>query len=205
MRKIILIFNLINLSLALNLFAVDYQDEIKVEGAKFRPMNLAMPKIRADLNASFAKELERIIDLDLDESGVFAILNRKGYLSKSTEGMLKHQIKFSNWRNIGAEGLIKLEVDNQTAKIFVYNLSNLNKFFAREYQINHYSKNFTRVLAHKISDDIFKFFTGEPGVFSTKLAAIKLIENKKQLVLLSADGQVETQLTSRDRLHLRHV
>lgn len=178
-----------------------YQDEIRVEGAKFRPLNLAMPNFKlhtpsTDLS-KFSDGLWRRLNTQLNDSGVFKILDRKGYLKSGSEaGVSKDEIKFVNWRNIGAEGLIRIRLDQKNQEtlvdVFAYKLASTNQYFNKQYSVRSTQ---LKQLSNGIADDIFEYFTGEPGAFSTKLAAVKLVKGQKQLVLMDMDGEHEKQLT----------
>lgn len=181
--------------------AAYYQDEIRVEGAKFRPFNLALPEFKHQSGqkslATFSNTLLSSLEAKLDESGVFKILSRKGYLVKPSEtGVTKNEINFSAWRNIGAEGLVRARVTplkNQVRiEIYAYQLANTGKYFTKEYLVDYSQLN---SVSNGIADDVFEFFTGEPGAFSTKFAAVKLVNGQKQIVTMDMDGQFEKQLT----------
>lgn len=191
------------------LLASSYHDEIKVEGAKFRPSNLAIPSFQFSMqptvvDTGFAEQLLQIIERDLEDSAVFKVLSRKSYLSDpQKEGFDRASIKFSNWRNIGAEGLAKGRItkkgDLYEVEIFTFPLDKTSSYKTKTYAVSPVQ---VKRLGHRIADDIYEFFSGEKGIFSTKIVATKEIGGISQLVLLNADGSNPKQLTFHQSVNL---
>lgn len=65
-----------------------------------------------------------------------------------------------------------------------------------------YQEPVSRKLGHQIANDVYQFFTGEPGIFFSKIVASKITPQGKQIVLLDFDGQNEKQITQASNIHI---
>lgn len=89
-----------------------------------------------------------------------------------------------------AEGKVQIHLKNNQIKV----TANDKKF--------HYVGPVSRKLAHQISNDLYQFFTGEPGFFFSKITAS---DKQKQIVLLDFDGQNSKQITSNKSINILPV
>jgi TolB protein len=180
---------------------------IRIEGASFKPLPVAVTDVAIPQNSGLkasGTQLADVIRKDLDFSGVFSVLNPKSFLvNPNAEGFEPKDIKFENWRNVGADALIKTKLERQgdilMVEAFIYDIASQKSRWKRNYKA---PSNMLRQLAHRISDDIFKVFTGETGVMGQPLIAIKRVGQTKHVIQLDADGQNFKQLSKGGRLNL---
>ena len=59
-----------------------------------------------------------------------------------------------------------------------------------------------RGLGHRIADEVVRHYTGEPGIFRTRIAAIRKTRDGRELVVFDADGQNARVLLSEKALLL---
>ena len=153
---------------------------------------------------SAAAQLSSTIRNDLDLSGVFTILNPKSFLvNANKEGFTVKDIQFENWRNVGADALVKTKMSRQEdiliVEAYIFDVATQKSRWKRNYKA---PSNMRRQLAHRISDDVYRAFTGEGGVMGQPLIAIKRIGQTKHVVRLDADGKNVTQMSKGGRLNL---
>ena len=182
---------------------------IKVEGARFRAMQLAVPEFKMGSPDPRAKKVSQdilpVLRNDLGElSGVFRIVEPKSYNpNPQKEGIKKQDIKFQDWTNVAAEGLVKAEITVKADQIYVtayfYQVALQKPSGAKTYSV---PLTQTRMVAHKLADDAYEFFTGEKGHFSAKIAAVKETAGIKHIVTLDVDGQNMRQVTRDAALNL---
>ena len=84
---------------------------IDVGSPNFQPLPIAVAPFQADeASAADATEMATVVRNDLALSGLFDVLDPKGFLADAGEGLLPSGIKFGRWTDVGAEGLVKAEV-----------------------------------------------------------------------------------------------
>jgi TolB protein len=120
---------------------------------------------------SVPQDVSAIVEADLARSGRFAPLDKKVFVSRPTD---QTQVVFKDWRIVKAEALVignikpagqgKWQVEFRLYDVF------------KEKQITGYvytvPSDELRAAAHRISDIIYEKLTGEPGVFSTRIAYV---------------------------------
>ena len=183
---------------------------IRIEGAHFRPLQIALPELMAqqtgDMNQAkaIAQQLTPLIRQYLELSGVFSVLNPKSYLADpKKEGLSRASIRMQQWSDIGAEGLVKGQVQLSGGKLSV-DLAIHQVGIAKESEQKKYMVNPQDVkkLSLKISQDIYRYFTGEDGPFMSQIVAGKSLPSGKQLMLMDMDGQNQRQITKQSNLNL---
>jgi len=130
-----------------------------------------------------------IVEADLARSGRFAPLDKQTFVSRPTTD---RQVIFKDWRIVKAEALVigsvkpagsgRWQVDFRLYDIY------------KETQLAGYSYTVKddklRAVAHQISDIIYEKLTGEPGVFSTRIAYVvrEQVGKKSRFKLQIADA-----------------
>jgi TolB protein len=105
------------------------------------------------------------------------------------------EIKFSRWQDVGAEGLVKFVVsgaDPVTAEFHLYSSVGAKEELKKSYTAPLAE---VRSLAHRFADDLFTFYTREPGAFQTRLAFVKKVRNIKQIFVADWDARNARQIT----------
>lgn len=135
--------------------------------------------------------VESVVYADLHRSGFFSIVDKQFYPQKS----VAEQVDYDRWRDNGIEALLTMKVsaagdDQYRVEFELYDL--VRKKRALGHVINT-KKKLMRKVAHKISDVVFESLTGVKGAFSTRIAYISELAEKKSnkkyiLQIADADG-----------------
>jgi TolB protein len=165
---------------------------IDVGSPDFRPLPIAIAPLRADGDGrAAAAELAEVLANDLALCGLFDMLDPRSFLADPAEGLAASQIRFSRWSDVGAEGLIKGKVSRNAAGIS----AELHLFEVRpgrEALFRTWQGSSARAVAHRFADDVFQFYTREPGVFRTRIAALRNAKGGRDLLLFDVDGHGAT-------------
>lgn len=161
---------------------------IDVGSPSFRPLALAVPAFRAGPGASAdAIDAQGAFRDDLALTGVFDLLDPRSFLASPSEGDSASAIQFQRWSDVGAEGLVKVTVKREGSEVagelHVYDVRARREVL---YQV-HRDRS-ARGLAHRMADDVLRYYTGDPGVFRTRIAAIRKAKGAWELVLMDVDG-----------------
>jgi TolB protein len=166
-------------------FSVSAALDIEIIGGAAQQIPIAIVPFT---QASTQKEdVSLIVSADLRRSGLFRLLETRGVATLPREPA---EVKYPEWAALQAQGLVvgKVEpVAGGRLKVSFHLLDVLKQtpMAALEYDI---TPNQLRQTAHKIADVIYQKFTGEPGVFSTRIAYVLKNGNRYSLVVADADG-----------------
>ena len=162
---------------------------IDVGSPDFRPLALAVVPFQAPADAQpLANEAFQTLRDDLALTGLFEVLDPRSFLADPREGTSAASIRFARWADVGAEGLVKVVVKRDGAlvagELHLYEVR-----AGRESLYRLHRERSPRALAHQLADDVVRFYTREPGIFRTRLAAIRKARGGREIVLLDADGK----------------
>jgi len=164
---------------------------IDISGATFRPYPLAIPAAKkgegvADEAATLLIERLRY---DLEVSGLFQVLDPRSFLARPEEGFNPISIRFEDWSNVGAEGLLKARLVVTGKKLsleaFLFGVTTASEqaHFTFDGELDD-----ARQLAHRLADAVVYYFTKQRSIFQTRLAFIRKVSGKKQLWVSDWDG-----------------
>ena len=165
---------------------------IEIGSANFQPLPIALAPFRAEAGAeAVAAELNEVLRSDLVLSGIFKVLDPKGFLADPAEGFTAPTIRFSRWSDVGADGLVKAlvrRVAGETgADLHLFEVRAGREVLSQSYRGG---ADATRLLAHRAADDIVQYYTHEPGVFRTRLLALRRLPGgNRELVAFDVDGR----------------
>jgi TolB protein len=167
--------------------AADRVATVVVDSPDFRPLPLAIPAFLADAEGRAATEATAVLRADLTLSGLFEVLDPRGYLADPGEGLAAPSIKFTRWVSVGAEGLVKARVHAEAGGL-VADLRVHDVRGGRERLARTVAAPDARALAHRLADEIIRHYTGEPGPFRSQIVAVRQGRGTHELVLFDADG-----------------
>jgi TolB protein len=176
-----------------------------VEGGEFRPFPIAVANVRLAPGSEGAKAnadlVAKVIRDDLALSGAFQVLDPKSFID--TDGITQSAVRFPDWLNVGAAGLVKAQLKDEGGRLAL-ELHGFEVASAKEGLTKTLggTRDNVRGLAHEAADEIFRYFTGEPGVFRTKIAFVKKVGGEKQIFVMDMDGNNEEQVTKGGGLNL---
>jgi TolB protein len=163
---------------------------IVVGSPDFRPMPIAVAAFQGEGDArAAATAVTDVVRADLVLSGVFDVLDARGFLADPAEGFAAPSIRFARWADVGAEALAKSRVrrvaGDLEGELHLYEVRAGREVLTRTLRVGGSEP---RALAHHIADEIVRHYTGEPGIFSTQLAAVRKGRGTWDLVAVDVDG-----------------
>jgi TolB protein len=171
------------------------QTDIFVRGAG-KAFPVALPVLCLRNGQSTANlEVPDVIGRNLNLTGTFEVLPQQSYVEAPGK-CNSESFAYSDWSIIGAEGLVKGEIEIQgnqlVARMFLHDVSQQRVVLAKEYRA---APNQARIVAYKFANEIMKYFTGEEGIFGTRLAYSSRVGRFKELFMMDMDGSNVTQMT----------
>ncbi len=180
------------------------QTDLYIRGAG-RLIPIALPKLcNPGEDKGPEAEIPKIIARDLELSGFFEVLDPKGYIETPGKCGDPEATAFSDWTVIGAEGLVKGEIDfdgsDLSAKLYLLDVQRGAKVVAKQYTDADPEE--ARVIAHKFANEIMRYYTGAPGPFGSRISFSSRVGRFKELFVMDMDGSNIRQLTTERGLAL---
>ena len=197
----------------LGLCSLPLQAQVKglIVGPGAERFPIAVPLLKnfgsqtSDGKYSYSKGMADIVARDLELSGWFKVLNRLAYIEDPREkGTALGSFDFRDWSTIGAEALVKggFEVREESivAEFRLFDVYRRRQIVGKRYTAE--IKDFRRI-AHKFVDEIIYQFTGERGVFDTRIAYVSTGSGRfKEIYVANMDGTERVQLTKNRTINL---
>src|SRR5512133_575086 len=162
---------------------------VDVGSPNFQPLPIAVATFQGEGDVRGA-EISDVVRSDLALSGLFDVLDPKGFLADPGEGFAAPSIRFARWADVGADGLAKARVRRAGAELegdlHLYEVRAGREVLATTARA---AAADPRALGHRLADVIVRYYTREPGVFSTRIVAIRKAKGLFELVLFDADGK----------------
>ena len=122
-------------------------------------------------NDRLVQDVSAVIEADLARSGRFTALDKNNFVSRPVN---EAQVIFKDWRIVKAEALVIGSVkavgrDRYEIESYLYDIYKEKRLSEFSYVVSGAQ---LRKAAHQISDIIYEKLTGEPGVFSTRIAYV---------------------------------
>ena len=188
----------------LGMFVLPAMAELKIDvsGAQSEPTPIALPEFYA-LNSTLDKTATRITQIvrqDLENSGLFRIINENAYLQRLTG--IHTTPNFRGWQAINAQALVQGQLEETTAgelkvSFRIWDVYTEGQMIAKVLTAGPASE---RKLAHIIADTIYERLTGEKGYFDTKIVFVSETGNmknrKRRLAVMDQDGANVRYLTT---------
>ncbi len=191
MKKVIYLFLFI-----LSIFPLCAEVDISVLGAKADPIPIAIPEFGGK---SYAAEITQIISQNLENSGLFHLVDKKAYIQPLYSIYQKPVL--NDWQTINVQALLYGEVEELPNNRFKVSFRLWDVFSGKEML----SKALTlpqkdwRRLGHIVSDMVYERMIGEKGYFDTKIVYVASSGNPKKrikrLAIMDQDGENHQYLT----------
>ncbi len=165
---------------------------IQIVGGSASRLPLAIPAFKAldGVDVGVRDAMMEVVRNDLTVSGYFEIMDPNAFIEDATAGIAPGEFEWENWRAPGAVGLVKaaLNADEEGlhAELYVYDVAAGRDMLARKLNGQLLDP---RTLAHVISNAVVEAFTGEPGVFDTRIVAVANYGQGKEIYIFDYDGQ----------------
>ena len=160
-------------------------------------LGMAPPKLSGLEEAQVATEFTAVLKRDLDETGVFAVLQ---------ERLPADSAPAKAWKEAGAQWLLTVRLTRGVAGDLQLEASALDTaaekaVFTKPYKADRMVP--LRRLAHALADDLVARLTGERGVASSRVVFIRqMAPGVKELFQIDRDGANLIQLTRHGSLTL---
>ena len=166
----------------------------------FQRIPIAVPdfKYMSAEQTQLAREMSDVLSNDLNISGVFRPLDRKGFLEDpQVMGLAAPDIKFQDWTRQGADFLVRcsyqvqgysIRLDGRVFDVAGRKLVGSPKSYTGDLRA-------WRQMVHAFADDIMLMLTGERGVFDTRIAYVQSVGGAKEIFYCDFDGNNPVQVT----------
>ena len=145
--------------------------------------------------AGSSRAVTSVIRGDLERSGLFKLIDGGTGITEETSPA------FGDWRSRGADALaagsISAAAGRQEARFRLYDINKQSTLAGAAFVT---STPMLRMAGHRIADVIYEKLTGEPGVFSTRIAyVVRKSAQRYELHIADSDGQnAQTALISKE-------
>ncbi len=167
---------------------------VEITGAGANRMPIAVADFAGERIVSQA--LTSVVRNDLERSGIFKLVDAKGQAIPEDAS-----ISYDDWKSRGADALVVGTVGAATDGRYEtrFRLYDIQKQAALGGQGYLHTSGQLRATAHRMADFIYEKLTGEPGVFSTRIAYVVKSTGRYELQIADADGgNAQTALASRE-------
>lgn len=181
MRKIGIAILLITTALASVAQAQQGGDEdlpaVQLSGAGVTLLKLAVPRAEGDSDGA-----GELLSKDMDITGLFQILDPASFPAQlQSEGLA-----FSSalWSQVGAQAVVKMKVSGGALDGRVYVVARGDTaVLSKTYRAAD-----VRDAVHEFANDVVKSFTGQPGVFGSRIAVAMTGHGPHEIAVIDMDG-----------------
>ena len=170
------------------------QLSIEITGAGAQRIPIAIAPFPGE--AALAPGISTIVRADLERSGLFRMIEVPASASPPTEAA---NVNYAEWRARQADGLVLGSVATRADGRFEvrFKLFDTQKSADLSGVAYTLSREQARATGHRIADYVYEKFTGQKGVFATRIAFVVKRGNRFELQIADADGAgEETALAS---------
>lgn len=169
------------------------QLSIEITGAGANRIPIAITDFAGDRVVSQA--IGSVIRGDLERSGMFRLVEPAGLPAGEAP------VPYAEWKSRGADALATGTIGPMGDSRYEtrFRLFDVQKQAQLGGQAYGHAASQIRTTGHRISDYIYEKLTGEPGIFSTRIAYIVKASGRYELQVADADGaNAQTALASRE-------
>jgi TolB protein len=178
-------------------------EPIVVRPSEREPERIAIPAFevgRSPVQLQ-ANDFHSIIYSDLEITGYFLGDIDQTFIEQTRARDRKtDKIDFAEWNRLKAQYLLvgryEIKSDELEASCILYYVPSGKRIFGRRFRDKIDNK---RVLAHSISDEIFRWVTGENGIANTKILYVSTSDptlRKRDVLVMDADGVGARRVTN---------
>jgi TolB protein len=181
---------------------------IEIGNPDFRPYPIAVPDAR-EMGGAPPSETTQVVTStlrgDFELASIFKVLDPKSYLADpKKEGMAAASIKFSDWVSVGAEGLVKsgltISGDTVRADFRFFDVASGRQLLQKNYGPG--KLNEARKYAHQFANEVVFLLTGNKGIFTTRIAAVRKSKTGRELYVMDLDGENMRAATDNGSINL---
>jgi TolB protein len=168
------------------------QLEIEITGAGANRIPIAIAAFEGE--GGLQQGVTPVVRADLERSGLFKMVETGGALGENAN------VNFGDWKGRGADALVVGTIAPTGGRYEVrFRLYDVQKQASLGGVAYVMSAAQARATGHRIADYIYEKLTGEPGIFSTRIAYVVKSGGRYELQIADADGMnPQTALASRE-------
>jgi len=177
---------------------------IEVTAPGNRQLRLAVDSPRyldVAANSDFSKLVSDVIVFDLNMSGVIKAEGRTE--QPSIKALSLMDVDFAPWLSAGFDLLIRSEIslkdERLTVEFRLFDVINRKLITAKRYL--GVAKDLRR-FSHSFADETLRAITGEPGVFTTRIAYVSTQTGNKEIYVMDWDGNNPLPLTKNGSINM---
>ena len=177
-------------------FSAKAELKIDISGAQSDPIPIAVADFEG---TSYGEDIRQVIVQDLEQSGLFRIINPDAYIQKM-QGV-NQTPRFQDWQAINAQALLYGTVERTSDQRLRVSFRLWDVFAGQSMEAKALTlpvKDWRR-LAHMIADMVYSRVTGESGYFDTQVVYVAesgpLKKRVKRLAVMDQDGANHRYLT----------
>lgn len=197
------LFTVLLVSFSLSLFVNTANSQEPKDGRIYIPVGSAnLKKVLLAVEptvggGALANSFYATLTGDMDFTDLFELLP-PSKLPVSKGGIVPGSFKFSHYRALGVEFLIKsavsIKAGKYQAELRLYDVARGVQILGRLYPLVGKVADPGRKLAHYTANDVMKALTGEEGIFLTRIL-MSCGKRKKEIYVMDFDGKNLTKLT----------
>ncbi len=148
--------------------------------------------------------LSKLLSQDLIYSGFFELVDQELYLGDLEDmGVKARGISFRDWAVTGAMGLVtgmcKKKGEKLELELRLFDVSMGKRILGKKYTV---SPSQAPEAIHKFANEIIFIFTGEQGIFSSRIAFVSTRTGNKELFMMNFDGSNVKKITHNGSINL---
>lgn len=174
--------------------------QINKPGGRDLPIAVTMPSGgHAD-----AREIWELVLRDLEISGYFKVIPPEAYLEPAGSGPRPEDFRWEDWEPPGAVVLARPVLTTNAdgsvrGEVWVYDVPGRERLGGKAFTAD---PSQTRVVGHRIANEIIRLVTGEHGIFNTRFAVVSSATGNKEIALADIDGSRVTPITRNGTINL---
>ncbi len=183
---------------------------LDITNPNFKRIPIAVPdfKYMSSDQTQLARQMSEVLSHDLDISGVFQLLDPRGFPGDpQSVGLEASQINFQGWKQLGADYLARASYQVQGNSVRLDG----RLFDATAGRLVGTPKSYGgdlgawRQMVHAFANDILLMVTGQGGMFNTKIVYSQRVGGGKEIFECDFDGYDPVQLTHDNSIDLSPV
>lgn len=160
------------------------QFRVEVSGVGLTQVPIAIASFRGDESAP--QKIAGIVQADLERSGQFRAVDSSG---AAMDEVARPDV--STWRQKGADALVtgsitRLADGRFDVRMRLWDVVRGQDLGGQSYAV---VSGDLRLVAHRIADFVYEKLTGDPGIFSTRIAYVTKVGQSYNLWVADADGE----------------
>lgn len=179
---------------------------IDIHQPSFEQLPVAIPdfKRQSDPMPQLAGDLARLLADDLGFTGIFHILDPRGFLlDPQTLPVDQAKIRFDHWRRLGADFLVRGQYqvagEELTLDLRLFDAVAGRRVVGTVYRGD---LNTRRQMVQRFAEEILFALTGERGIFRSRIAFVQQQDDDKEIFTVDFDGSNPVAVTRDQGIHL---